>query len=67
LKTRWWGRRHCPTWARILEKVIAKVSDDLDTEWAKAEATRKEYLDKIKAHTTCVMHSLNLNKMMGEK
>jgi hypothetical protein len=37
--------------AWILEKALAKVSADLDAEWAKAEATWKEYLDKMEAHT----------------
>jgi hypothetical protein len=39
--------------ARISEKTLTKVSADLDAERAKAEATRKEYLDKMEAHTAC--------------
>jgi hypothetical protein len=58
------------TWeekTRISEKALAKVSVDLNAEWAKAEATRKEYLDKMEVHTTRAKHSLNLDKMLGEK
>jgi hypothetical protein len=53
--------------ARISEKTLTKVSADLDAERAKAEATRKEYLDKMEAHTACAKHSLGLDKMLGEK
>jgi hypothetical protein len=52
---------------RILEKGLAKVSVILNAERAKAEATRKEYLDKIEAHTAHTNHSLGLNKMLREK
>jgi hypothetical protein len=51
----------------ISEKALAKVSADLDAERTKAEATQKEYLDKMGAHTTGAKHSLSLNKMLGEK
>jgi hypothetical protein len=51
----------------ISEKALAKVSVDLDVEWAKVEATRKEYLDKMVAHTAHAKHSLGLDKMLGEK
>jgi hypothetical protein len=44
----------------------AKISEN-DAERAKAEATRKEYLDKMEAHTICAKHSLGLDKMLGEK
>jgi hypothetical protein len=37
--------------AWILEKALAKVSADLDTKQTKADATQKEYLDKMAAHT----------------
>jgi hypothetical protein len=53
--------------ARILEKALAKVGADLDTERAKAEATQKDYLDKMEANTTRAQHSLGLDKMLGEK
>jgi hypothetical protein len=53
--------------AGISEKSLSKVSADLDAEWAKAKATRKEYLDKMEAHTTRAKHSLGLDKMLGEK
>jgi hypothetical protein len=33
----------------------------------KAEATQKEYLDKMEAHTAHTKHSLDLDKMLGEK
>jgi hypothetical protein len=52
---------------RISEKALAKVSLDLDVEWAKAEATQNEYLDKMEAHTACAKHSLGLDKMLGKK
>jgi hypothetical protein len=42
--------------ARISEKTLTKVGADLDAERAKAEATRKEYLDKMEAHTACAKH-----------
>jgi hypothetical protein len=53
--------------AEISKKVVVKVSADLDAEWAKAEATRKEYLDKMEAHTACTNNSLSLDNMLGEK
>jgi TnpA family transposase len=53
--------------ARIFEKTLAKVSADLNAEWAKAEVTQKEYLDKMEAHTTHAKQSLSLDKMLGEK
>jgi hypothetical protein len=53
--------------AGILEKALAKVSADLDVEWTKAEATQKEYVDKMVAHTAHAKHSLGLDKMLGEK
>jgi hypothetical protein len=49
-----------------LEEALAKVSVDLDIERAKAEATRKEYLNKMEAHIACTKHSLSLDKMLGE-
>jgi hypothetical protein len=33
--------------AKFFEKALVKVIADLDAEWAKAEATRKEYLNKM--------------------
>jgi hypothetical protein len=53
--------------AQIFEKALVIVSVDLDTEWAKAEATRKEYLDKMETHTAHAKHSLEHDKMLGEK
>jgi hypothetical protein len=53
--------------ARILEKVLTMVSPDLNTEWAKADTTGKEYRDKIEAHTAHAKHSLSLDKMLGDK
>ncbi len=53
--------------ARISEKSLSKVSADLDAEWAKAKATRKEYIDKMETHTARAKHSLGLDKMLGEK
>jgi hypothetical protein len=52
---------------RILEKALAKVNADLNAEWAKAKATRKEYHDKMEAHTAHAKHSVVLNKILGEK
>jgi TnpA family transposase len=49
----------------VSENALAKVSADLNAEWAKKEATQKEYLDKMVAHTTRAKHSLSLDKMMG--
>jgi hypothetical protein len=45
---------------------LVKVSADLDVEWAKTEATRKEYLNKMEAYTTRAKHTLGLDKMLGE-
>jgi TnpA family transposase len=53
--------------AKISKKALVKVSADLDAEWAKADATQKEYLDKMKAHTSYYQHSLSLNRMLGDK
>jgi hypothetical protein len=50
-----------------LEKALAKVSADLDVEQTMVEATQKEYLEKMAAHTACAKHSLGLDKMLGEK
>jgi hypothetical protein len=33
----------------------------------KAEATRKEYLGKIEAHTARTKHTIDLDKLLGEK
>jgi hypothetical protein len=53
--------------AKISRKDLVKVSVDLDFEWPKAEATRKEYLDKMEVHKVHARHSLGLDKMLGEK
>jgi hypothetical protein len=53
--------------AKFFEKALVKVIANLDAKWAKAEATQKEYLDNMEAHTTCAKHSLGLDKMPGEK
>jgi hypothetical protein len=52
---------------KMSKKALVNVSVDLDVEWAKVEATQKEYIDKMEAHTTCTRHSLGLDKMLGEK
>jgi hypothetical protein len=65
-----WREEALATWeerARISEKALAQVSADLDAERANAEATRKEYLNKMEVHTAHAKHSLNLDKMLGEK
>jgi hypothetical protein len=49
------------------EKALVKVSTDLGIEWGKTDATRQEYLDEIRAHTTHVKHTLDLDNMLGEK
>jgi hypothetical protein len=49
------------------EKALVKVSINLDAEWAKAEATQKECLSKMKAHFAHAKYSLILNKMLGDK
>jgi hypothetical protein len=53
--------------AGISEKALAKVSADLNVEQTKVDATQKEYLDMMAAHTTRAKHSLSLIKMLGEK
>jgi hypothetical protein len=53
--------------SRVSKNALAKVSANLNVEPAKAEATRKEYLNKMAAHTAHAKHSLGLNKMLGEK
>jgi hypothetical protein len=50
-----------------LKKALTKVSTDLNAKRAKAEATHKEDPDKMAAHTARTKHSLNLDKMQGEK
>jgi hypothetical protein len=46
---------------------MEEVSVDLEAKQTKTEATRKEYLDKMEAHTARAKHSLSLDKMLGEK
>jgi hypothetical protein len=53
--------------AWISEKALTMVSVNFDAERAKAEATRKEYLNKMEAHTARAKHSLGLDMMLGEK
>jgi hypothetical protein len=50
-----------------LEKALTKGSADLDAIWTKAEATQKEYLNKMVTHTTRTKHSLSFDKILGEK
>jgi mannose/cellobiose epimerase-like protein (N-acyl-D-glucosamine 2-epimerase family) len=52
---------------RIYENSLTKFSADLDAKQAKAEATRKEYLDKMEVHTNRTKHPLGLDKMLQEK
>jgi hypothetical protein len=52
---------------QISKKAQVKVSADLDAERAKAESTRKEYINKIEVHTARTKHSLGLDKMLGDK
>jgi hypothetical protein len=52
---------------RIFEKALAHVNAALSTEWAKAEATQQEYLDKLHAHTNSSKQVLDLDRMMGER
>jgi hypothetical protein len=49
---------------KVSEQALVKVSLDLDTEPAKTEATRQEYLDKMRAHTTRTKHTLSLKNML---
>jgi hypothetical protein len=53
--------------ARVLDNALAKVSAGLDAERTKAEVTRKEYLDKMVAHTAHAKHSIGLDQMLVEK
>jgi hypothetical protein len=53
--------------ARISKKAITQVSATLGMEWAQAEATRWEYLDKIQAHTDHGNQVLDLDNMLGER
>jgi hypothetical protein len=53
--------------ARVSENALGKVSVDHNAERAKAKATQKVYLDKMAAHTTHAKHTLDLDKMLGEK
>jgi hypothetical protein len=50
-----------------MEKGLTKVSANIDMERTKSEATQKEYLNKMAAHTARAKHSLGLDKMLGEK
>jgi hypothetical protein len=64
-----WREEALAVWeekARNFEMALVKVSADLDVEWAKTEATRKEYLNKMEAYTTRAKHTLGLDKMLGE-
>jgi hypothetical protein len=63
-----WREAALITWeekAKNSEKALVKVSTNLDAEWVKVEATRKEYLDKMEVHTAHTRHSLGLDKMLG--
>jgi hypothetical protein len=42
-------------------------STTLDAERAKVEATRQVTVERLWAHTTCMNHSISLNKMLEEK
>jgi hypothetical protein len=53
--------------ARISKKALVKVSANLDVEREKAEATHKEYIDKMEVHIAYAKHGLDLDKMLGEK
>jgi hypothetical protein len=53
--------------AKISERALVKVRANLDAERAKAEATQKEYLKKMEAHTAHAKHSLGLDKILREK
>jgi hypothetical protein len=61
------GLRHTGGEGQASEKALVKVSINLDAEWAKAEATQKECLSKMKAHFAHAKYSLILNKMLGDK
>jgi hypothetical protein len=50
---------------KISMKALAEVSAQPDAVCAKAEATQKEYLDKMEVHTTHTKHSLSLDKMLA--
>jgi hypothetical protein len=53
--------------ARIFEMALVKVSANLDAKQEITEATRKDYLDKMEAHTARAKHSLSLNKMLRRR
>jgi hypothetical protein len=53
--------------AWIPEQALVQASTALDEEWAKADATQYDYLNKIKAHTTRSKQVLDLNKVSAEK
>jgi hypothetical protein len=53
--------------ARISKMALVKVSVGLDVEWAKAEATCQDYLDKTQVHMARAKHTLGLDKMLGLK
>jgi hypothetical protein len=58
------------TWekgAEISEKALFKVSMDLDEEWVKTEATRQEYLDKMRADCLCQVHPRPRQDTGGEE
>jgi hypothetical protein len=48
-------------------EALVKVSANLDAEQAKTKNTHHEYLGKMRAHTDHTKHTLNLDKMLGEK
>jgi hypothetical protein len=53
--------------SKISKKALVKFNADLAAEWAKVEATQKEYLDKMEVHITHARHYLSLDKMLTEK
>jgi hypothetical protein len=52
---------------KISENALFKVSVDFDAERATIGPTRQVYLDKMRAHTGHIKHTLGLDKMLGEK
>jgi hypothetical protein len=68
-RQRWWQERLLLQEVELTqrEKALVKVSADLDAEQAKTKNTHHEYLGKMRAHTDHTKHTLNLDKMLGEK
>jgi hypothetical protein len=51
---------------KVSVQALGNVSREINVKRAKTEATRQGYLEKLRAHTTRMKHTHNLDKMLEE-